>query len=447
MKDQNAIARYFRFEELGTTFGRETIGGVTTFLAMAYILFVNPQVLGQAHMDKGALFTATALSAAIGTLLMGLLARYPVAIAPGMGLNAFFTYTVVIGMHVPWQTAIAGVFIAGVIFVIITIFKIREMIINAIPEDLKRATAAGIGLFIAFIGLENSRIVVLNKSTLVQIGNFHTPGVLITLFGLIVTIILLVRGVKGGVFYGMVLTALLGVVLALMGINDKVNSVFIPHSVVSSIPSIAPIFGVSLMHLGDINTLKLWVVVLTFLFVGFFDTAGTLMAIANQAGILKDNKLPRAGRALFSDSFSIVVGSILGTSPTTAYIESSSGVASGGRSGFSPVITAILFLLAMFFSPLLGVVTSDVTAPALIIVGVLMASSLKDIEWGKLEIAIPAFLTIAMMPFTYSITTGIALGFVVYPITMIARGRIKELHPIMYVLFVIFVIFLPILGQ
>ncbi len=447
MKNQNAIARYFNFDELGTTFGRETIGGVTTFLAMAYILFVNPTVLGAAKMDPHAVFTATALSAAIGTLIMGILAKYPVAIAPGMGLNAFFTYTVVIGMKIPWETAIAGVFIAGIIFVIITIFKIREIIINAIPEDLKRATAAGIGLFIAFIGLENAKIVVGDPATLVKIGSFHNPGVLITIFGIIVTVLFMVRGVKGGVFYGMVLTALLSVILALMGINDKANPVYIPHSPVSAIPSLSPIFGVAITHLGDINSWNLIVVVLTFLFVGFFDTAGTLMAIANQAGILENNKLPRAGRALLADSSSIVIGSILGTSPTTAYIESSSGVASGGKSGFSPVITGILFLLAMFFSPLLGVVTADVTAPALIIVGVLMASSLKDIEWTKLEIAIPAFLTIAMMPFTYSITTGIALGFVIYPITMIARGRIKELHPIMYLLFVIFILFLPVLAK
>lgn len=445
--NRNPIARYFQFDEFGTNFKRETVAGITTFLAMAYILFVNPTVLGATHMDTKALFTATALSAAIGTLLMGILAKYPVAIAPGMGLNAFFTYTVVIGMGIPWQTAIAGVFIAGVIFVLISIFKIREIIINAIPENLKRATAAGIGLFIAFIGLQNSKIVVKNPDTLVQIGSLHSTGVLLTLFGLIVTILFLVRGIQGGVFYGMVVTAVAGVILALMGITDKANPVFIPDSIVSSIPSLKPIFGVAITHLGDINSWNLVVVVLTFLFVGFFDTAGTLMAIANQAGILKDNKLPRAGRALLADSSSIVIGSILGTSPTTAYIESSAGVASGGRTGFSAVVTAILFLLAMFFSPLLGVVTADVTAPALIIVGVLMASALKDIEWSKLEIAIPAFLTIAMMPFTYSITTGIALGFVTYPITMAVRGRIKELHPVMWVLFIIFIIFLPVLAK
>jgi adenine/guanine/hypoxanthine permease len=437
VKDQNAIARYFQFAELGTSFGRETVAGITTFLAMAYILFVNPSVLGATHMDTGAVFTATALSAAVGTLIMGILAKYPIAIAPGMGLNAFFTYTVVIGMKIPWETAIAGVFIAGVIFVLITIFKIREIIINAIPENLKRATASGIGLFIAFIGLQNAKIVVKNPATLVSLGNLSDPGVLLTIVGLIVTIFFLVRGIQGGVFYGMVITAILGIIIGLAPL---------PTSIVSSVPSLKPTFGVALTHLGAINSWNLIVVVLTFLFVGFFDTAGTLMAIANQAGLLKDNKLPRAGRALLADSSSIVVGSILGTSPTTAYIESSSGVAAGGRTGFSAVITGILFLLAMFFSPLLSVVTAQVTAPALIIVGVLMASSMGDIEWNKLEIAIPAFLTIVMMPLTYSITTGIALGFVVYPITMIFKGRIKELHPVMYVLFVIFIIFLPILA-
>ena len=438
MKDQNAIARYFQFAELGTNFGRETVAGITTFLAMAYILFVNPAVLGATHMDTGAVFTATALSAAIGTLIMGVLARYPIAIAPGMGLNAFFTYTVVIGMKIPWETAIAGVFIAGIIFVIITIFKIREIIINAIPENLKRATASGIGLFIAFIGLQNAKIVVKNPATLVSLGNLHDPGVILTIIGLIITVFFLVRGIQGGVFYGMVITAIIGIIIGLAPL---------PKSIVSSVPSLKPTFGVAITHLGAINSWNLIVVVLTFLFVGFFDTAGTLMAIANQAGLLKDNKLPRAGRALLADSSSIVIGSILGTSPTTAYIESSSGVAAGGRTGFSAVITAILFLLAMFFSPLLSVVTSQVTAPALIIVGVLMASSMGDIEWNKLEIAIPAFLTIVMMPLTYSITTGIALGFVVYPITMIIKGRIKELHPVMYFLFIIFIIFLPILSQ
>ncbi|WP_417281539.1 NCS2 family permease [Camelliibacillus cellulosilyticus] len=430
------MARYFQFSEHGTSYSREIIAGLTTFLAMAYVLFVNPAILGDAHMDKGAVYTATVLGAVFGTLFMGIVARYPIAIAPGMGLNAFFTYSVVIAKGIPWQTALAGVFIAGVIFVIITLFKIREKIINAIPQNLKHATACGIGLFIAFMGLKNAGIVVSSKDTLVAFGDITDPKTLLTIFGILITIVFLVLNVKGGIFFGMVLTAIAGVVFGLLPL---------PHQVVSSVPSLAPTFGVAIEHITDINTGQLIIVVLTFLFVGFFDTAGTLMAVANQAGLLRDNKLPRAGRALLADSSSIVVGSILGTSPTTAYIESSAGVAAGGRTGFASVVTAILFLIALFFSPLLVVVTNQVTAPALIIVGVLMASSLGKIEWDRIEIAIPAFLTIITMPLTYSITTGIALGFVVYPITMILKGRIKELHPLMYVLFVIFVIFLPFL--
>jgi AGZA family xanthine/uracil permease-like MFS transporter len=433
----NAIARYFRFSELNTSFTQESIAGLTTFLSMAYILFVNPAVLGHAHMNTGAVYTATAISAAIGSLIMGILARYPIAIAPGMGLNAFFTFTVVLNFGIPWQTALAGVLISGIVFVIITVFKIREKIINAIPENLKHATACGIGLFIAFIGLKGAGIVVNSDATLVALGDVTNPKTLLALFGLVVTIILLVRKVKAAVFYGMIITAVAGIVT---------KQLPLPDHVVAKVPSLAPTFGVAVEHLADIHTGQLLIVVLTFLFVGFFDTAGTLMAVANQAGLLKDNKLPRAGRALFADSSSIVIGSILGTSTTTAYVESSSGVAAGGRTGFASVVTAILFLLALFFSPLLVVVTDQVTAPALIIVGVLMASSIGNIEWKRLEIAIPAFLTIVAMPLTYSISTGIALGFVAYPLTMLVAGRAKELHPIMYGLSVVFILFLPFLS-
>lgn len=436
--NQNGLARFFGFSEMNTTMGRETIAGITTFISMAYILFVNPSVLAAAGMDKGAIFTATAISAAIGTLLMGLLANYPIAIAPGMGLNAFFTYSVVIGMGIPWQTALAGVFIAGLIFVIITIFKIREMIINAIPPDLKFASASGIGLFIAFIGMKNAGIIISNKDTFVALGHITKPEVLLTIIGIVITVILMVRNIKGGVFLGMIATAIIGMIMGVIPF---------PHQILSPVPSIKPIFGVSLMHLGDLNTIKLAIVVLTFLFVSFFDTAGTLMAVAGQAGIMKNNKLPRAGRALMADSSSIVIGSILGTSPTTAYIESSAGVAAGGRTGFASVVTAVLFLLGMFFSPLLIVVTPQVTAPALIIVGVLMASVLGNINWSQFEIAVPAFLTIIIMPLTYSISTGIAAGFALYPITMLVKGRAKEIHPINYGLFVIFIIYFVFLAQ
>ncbi|WP_226660151.1 NCS2 family permease [Pseudalkalibacillus hwajinpoensis] len=429
--------RFFRFQEHNTTYRKETIAGLTTFLSMAYILFVNPAVLADAGMDQGAVFTATALAAALGTLIMGVLAGYPIALAPGMGLNAFFTYSVVTVMGVPWETALAGVLVSGIIFIIITIFKIREMIINAIPMELKYAAASGIGLFIAFIGLQSAGIVQNNDSTLVQLGDLLAGPTLLAVFGLIITVILMVRNVTGGIFYGMVITAIVGMIF---------NQVPLPSGIVGSVPSLEPTFGVAFGHLGDLFTIDMLVVVLTFLFVDFFDTAGTLIAVATQAGIMKDNKLPRAGKALFADSSATVLGAVLGTSTTTAYIESSSGVAAGGRTGFTSVVTALFFLLALFFSPLLAVVTPSVTAPVLIIVGVLMVSVLGNIEWKRFEIAVPAFLTIIAMPLTYSIATGIALGFVMYPITMVVKGEGKNIHPIMYGLFFVFIAYFVFLA-
>ncbi|HEX6923778.1 MAG TPA: NCS2 family permease [Bacillales bacterium] len=440
-EEKGMIARFFRFQENGTTHRREVTAGVTTFLAMAYILFVNPAILADAGMPKGAVFTATALSAVIGCLLMALVANYPVAIAPSMGLNAFFAYSVVIGMGVSWQTALVGVLFSGVIFLIITVLKIREMILNAIPQDLKMASACGIGLFIAFIGFKNAGIVAPSEATLVTLGDLTAPGTLLTIFGLIVSIIMMVRKVPGAIFFGMILTSIVGILTGVIGV---------PNGIVGAVPSLDPIFGVSISqmfaHPDQVFTLNLITVVLTFLFVEFFDTAGTLMAVATQAGLIKNNKMVRGNRALLADSSSIVAGSLLGTSPTTAYIESSSGVASGGRTGFSSIVTAALFLLALLFSPLLAVVTGNVTAPALIIVGVLMVSVLGSIQWDKFEMAVPAFLTIIIMPLTYSVANGIALGLVLYPITMIVRGRGKELHPIMYFLFAVFVLYFAFLA-
>lgn len=435
------VARFFGFAEHGTNVRREATGGVTTFLAMAYILFVNPSILSEAGMDQGAVFTATAISAVIGCLLMAFVANYPVAIAPSMGLNAFFAFSVVIGMGIPWETALVGVLISGIIFVIITLLKIREMILNAIPQDLKMASASGIGLFIAFIGLQGSGIVAPDEATLLTLGNLTAPATLLTVFGLIVSIIFMVRKIPGAIFFGMIVTAIVGIFTGVLPTPEKI---------VGAIPSLDPIFGVSVTHMftapEQVFTLNLLVVIFTFLFVEFFDTAGTLMAIASQAGLMKGNKMQRASRALFSDSSTVVAGAILGTSPTTSFVESTSGVAAGGRTGFTSIVTAVLFALALFFSPLLVVVTSHVTAPALIIVGVLMVSVLGNIDWGKLEIAIPAFLTMAAMPLTYSIANGIALGLVVYPITMIVKGRGKELHPIIYALFVIFILYFAFLS-
>ncbi|MDK7669045.1 NCS2 family permease [Cytobacillus oceanisediminis] len=437
------MKKYFQFEELGTNYRREFIGGLTTFLAMAYILVVNPITLSlmdipdlpdSMRMDNGAVFVATAVAAAIGSLLMGVLARYPIALAPGMGLNAFFAYTVVLTMGIPWQHALGGVLISGIIFIFLSLSGLREKIINSIPAELKYAVSAGIGLFITFVGAQSAGLIVNNDAVLVGLGDFTDGNVLLAIFGIIITVILMTKGVNGGIFIGMVLTTIVGMIAGLIDV---------PGKVVDSVPSVAPTFGAAFGAYSDPSffSTSMLVVVLTFLFVDFFDTAGTLVGVANQAGLMKENKLPRAGKALLADSTATVVGAIFGTSTTTSFIESSSGVAAGARTGFASIVTAGFFLLSLFFFPLLEVITSAVTAPALIIVGVLMVASLGNIDWTKFEIAVPAFLTIIAMPLTYSIATGIAIGFIFYPITMIVKGRIKEIHPIMYGLFVIFVLY------
>ncbi|MEB7067325.1 NCS2 family permease [Mammaliicoccus sciuri] len=436
------MKRYFKFDELGTNYKREILGGLTTFLSMAYILAVNPSMLSLAsvenvpdsmRMDQGSVFVATALAALVGCLFMGIIAKYPIALAPGMGLNAFFAFTVVLTMGIPWQTGLTGVLFSGVIFAILTMSGLREVIINAIPFELKMAVSAGIGLFITFVGLQGAGIVKNEDSTLVTLGTMHNPEVLLAVFGIIITIILMAKKLPGAIFIGMVLTAIAGLITGLIAM---------PDSIVGKVPSVSPTFGAAFEAFGDLSTIfnvQFLIVVLTFLFIDFFDTAGTLVAVANQAGLMKDNKLPRAGKALFSDSLATIVGAIFGTSTTTSYIESSAGVAVGARTGFASVVTGICFLAALLFSPLMAVVTSAVTAPALVIVGVLMVSNLGKIDWQKFEIAVPAFLTMIMMPLTYSIATGIACGFIFYPITMIVAKRHKEIHPIMYGLFFVFV--------
>lgn len=438
------MKKYFMFDQLGTNYRREFLGGFTTFLAMAYILVVNPLTLtldgikdlpDALRMDYGAVFVATAVSAAIGSFIMGIWAKYPLALAPGLGLNAFFAYTVVLVNGSPWQHALAAVFISGVFFLLLTLTGLREKLINAIPMELKLAVGAGIGLFIAFIGMQNAGIIVNNDATLVGLGDLTDGQVLLSIFGILITVIFLVRGYRGGVFYGMVITSIVGIVFDLIKM---------PTHVIDAPPSIAPTFGALFSAFSDPSfyTLSMLSVILTFLFVDFFDNAGTLMAVANQAGFVKDNRLPRAGKALVSDSIATIVGSIFGTSTVTSYVESASGVAAGARSGFASVVTGCLFLLSLFLFPLLSVITSAVTAPALIIVGVLMVASLGQIAWDRFEIAVPSFLTMIMMPLTYSIATGIAVGFIFYPLTMIIKGKAKEVSPIMYFFAVIFLIYL-----
>lgn len=431
------LDKVFHLSENHTTVKRESLAGLTTFMAMAYILFVNPSILGASGMNKGAVFTATALSAIIGCFLMGFLANYPIAIAPGLGDNAFFTYSVVLAMGIPWQKAMAGVFVASVLFTIISFLKIREIVIDAIPQDLKYAMAAGIGIFIAFVGLQGGGLVVANKSSLVGIGSFTVPTTWLTIFGLFFIGILMAKKVPGSIFYGLIATTVLGLVTGLIKM---------PPHFISFAPSLKPTFAVGLMNLDVMKSPQMWAVVLIFFLVAFFDTAGTLIGLAQQAGIMKNGKMPRIGRALMADSLSMLSGSILGTTPTAAYVESSAGIAVGGKTGLTAVVTGLLFILSMIFSPFLTVVTDNVTAPALIIVGVLMVSALREIHWDRIEVALPAFLVVIGMPLTYNISYGIAFGFLTYPILMTAAGRRKEVNGIMWSMLIVFVILLYVLN-
>lgn len=431
------IDRAFHITESGSSIKREFLAGLTTFVSMAYILFVNPSILGDAGMDKGAVFTATALSAILGSLLMGILANYPIAIAPGLGDNAFFTYSVVIAMGIPWEDAMAGVLVAAVLFTILSFLKVREIVIDAIPQDLKYAMAAGIGIFISFVGLQGGGLIISNKSSLVGIGSFTVPTVWLTVFGIFVIAILMAKKVPGAIFIGLVATTILGLLTGLIKA---------PHHIISMAPSLKPTFGVGLEHLSVMTDPKMWAVVLIFLIVAFFDTAGTLIGLAQQAGIMKGNKMPHIGRALMADSLSMLGGAFMGTTPTSAYVESSAGIAIGGKTGFTAVVVAFFFLLSMVFSPLLTVVTTQVTAAALIVVGVLMVSALRDIHWDQFEIALPSFLVVIGMPLTYNISYGIAFGFLTYPILMTAAGRRKEVNGIMWTMLVVFVVLLYVLN-
>lgn len=438
------MKKFFNFDELETSFRKEIIGGLTTFLSMAYILAVNPSILSlqgvegvpdEMKMDINAVFVATCLAAFVGCLFMGIIAKYPIALAPGMGLNAFFAFSVVLTMGIPWQTALTGVLFSGVIFVLLTLTGLREYVINSIPMEMKMAVSAGIGFFITFVGLQSSGIIAGDDATLISLGNVQSGGVLLTFAGLVITVVLMTKKVPAAIFIGMIATAFIGIIAGIVPM---------PSAIVGSVPSVAPTFGAAfegLMDFDSIFNVQFLIVVLTFLFVDFFDTAGTLVGVASQANLIKDNKLPRAGKALLADAFATITGAIFGTSTTTSYVESTAGVAAGARSGFASVVTGVLFLAAIFFSPLIVTFTSEVTAPALIIVGILMASNLSKISWGRFEVAVPAFLTVFMMPLTYSIATGIAIGFIFYPITMIMAGKRKEINPIMYGLFIIFILY------
>jgi AGZA family xanthine/uracil permease-like MFS transporter len=429
------LERLFRLQENGTTVRTELEAGLTTFLTMAYILVVNPLILSEAGVPlEGALF-ATAVSAAIGSVLMGLLANYPFALAPGMGLNAYFTYSVVLGLGVPWQTALGAVFISGIVFILLTLGRIRELVVRAIPLPLKLATGAGIGLFIAFLGLKNAGIVAASPATLVTLGEVTTLPVLIAIVGLIVTAALMARGWKCSIIVGIVLTA----------VAAYLTGVATPPSGIVAVPDASGTFLA--MDLKGALALGLFQVIFVFLFVDLFDTVGTLIGLGAQAGFLtKDGELPRAQRALMADAVATSAGAVLGTSTVTSYIESATGVAEGGRTGLTAVVVGVLFLLAVFFSPLAAAVPAVATAPALIIVGSLMLKNALGIDWNDTTDAVPSFLTIIAMPLTFSIANGLALGFIAYPLIKLLAGRAKEVSPLVYVLAALFVLRYAYLG-
>jgi len=421
-----ALERYFELSKHGTTVRTEVVAGVTTFLAMAYIVFVNQFYLSEiAGMDAGAVFVATCLAAAIGTMIMGVWAKLPIAQAPGMGLNAFFAFSVVIGLQIPWQTALAGTMVSGVIFLILSLTGVRRMVINAIPMQLKLAVGAGIGLFIAFIGLRAAGIVVASPATVVTLGDLSESTTVLAIIGIVVTAILLTRGFRAAVFYGILATSIIGMILGLIPV---------PSAIVAAPPSLAPTFGVAFTELGNVLNLQMAAVIFTMLFVDFFDTAGTLVAVTKQANLLTpEGELPNGNRPLASDAIATVAGAALGTSTTTSYIESSAGVGAGGRTGLTSVITSLLFIVTLFFSPILGAVTAQVTAAALIVVGLMMAKPLGEIAWDEWEYSIPAFVVVITMPLTYSIYNGIALGLVLFPLLLIAKGKFREGSPALYI--------------
>lgn len=453
------MEKLFHLKENGTDVKTEIIAGITTFMTMAYILAVNPNILADAGMDRGAVFTATALAAFIGTLLMALFTNYPFALAPGMGLNAYFAYTVVLGMGYSWQTALTAVFTEGIIFLILSLTSVRTAIFNAIPYNLKSAVSVGIGLFIAFIGLQNAKIVI-GSSTLLSLfslsgfqsangglGSFSDVGitVLLAVIGTIITTVLVVRNIKGNILWGILITWLLGIVCQLTGLyvpNAEIGfySLIPDFSAGFSVPSIAPVF--CKFSLENVRILDFAVIIFAFLFVDLFDTIGTLIGVSSKAGMLdKEGKLPRIKGALLADACATTAGAVLGTSTTTTFVESASGVAEGGRTGLTSLTTAILFALSLLLSPIFLAIPSFATAPALIVVGFYMVTNVANIDFENPCEAIPAYICIIAMPFFYSISEGIAMGVISYVVLHIVNpNKDKKMSALMYVLAVLFIL-------
>jgi len=428
------IERYFKLAENQTSVKQEMLGGVTTFVTMAYIVVVNPQILSQAGVPAdGALF-ATCLSAAVATLVMGLYANYPIALAPGMSLNAYFTYAVCLGMGIPWRTALGVVFFSGVLFLVLTVTKVREQIVNAIPDSVKHSTAAGIGMFIAFVGLREAKLVVASPATFITLGDFSNHEVQIACFGLALTLVLMARKVTGAILIGVVTTTLVAI---LSGVANWPSAIF-------SIPNPSATF--LQLDLRGASHLRLLDILFALLFVDLFDNVGTLVGVCEQAGFVRDGKIPRVGRILVADAVGTIFGSLTGTSTVTSYIESAAGVAAGARTGLSNFPVAALFLAAMFFSPLAAAVPGCATASALIVVGALMTQSIARVIWSDFTEAAPAFVTMLAMPLTLSLATGLRLGLICYTLVKLAAGQRKEVSPFVWILTVLFVARYAYLG-
>lgn len=450
----NTLEKIFHLKKNNTDFKTEVIAGITTFMTMAYILAVNPNILSEAGMDRGAIFTATALSAFIATCVMALLANYPFVLAPGMGLNAYFTYTVVMGMGFTWQEALAAVFVEGIIFIVLSLTSIREAIFNAIPMNLKHAVSVGIGLYIAFIGLQNAHVVV-DSSTLVTLfsfknsvktGTFSTEGitVLLALIGILITAILMVKEVKGNILWGILITWGLGIICQFTGLYTPSAdagwySLLPDFSNGISIPSLTPTLFA--MDFSKVFTSDFVVIMFAFLFVDLFDTLGTLIGVAAKAELLDENgKLPRIKGALLADAVGTTAGAVMGTSTVTTFVESAAGATEGGKTGLTAIVAAILFGLSLFLSPIFLAIPSFATTPALVLVGFLMMTSITKINFSDYTDAIPAFVAIIAMPFTYSISEGIAMGIISHVVIKLLGGKRKEISPLMYVLAVLFVL-------
>ena len=422
------LERYFRLSENHTTVRAELLGGLTTFITMAYIVVVNPQILSKAGMPVDGVVFATCIASAAATLVMGLYANYPIALAPGMSLNAYFTYSVCLGMHVPWQTALGVIFFSGVFFLILTVSRIREQIVNGIPDCLKHSTAAGIGMFIAFVGLRNANIVVANPATFVSLGSFSNREAQLACVGLVIMLILITRKIPGAILIGVFATTLLGILRGMASWPAHILS--LPHPSATWLK--LDLRGA--LHLGLLE------IIFIFLFVDLFDNVGTLLGVCEQGGFVKDGKIPRVGRALVSDAVGTIFGALTGTSTVTSYIESAAGVAAGARTGLSNVFVAGLFLLAAFFAPLAAAIPGYATAPALIVVGALITESIGRVIWSDFTEAIPAFVTLLATPLTFSIATGLSLGLISYTLVKLAAGRFREVSPVIWILTLLFVL-------